>query len=138
MSCRGKAKTGELAPRFGKINDQSKYPPRSEWVCAHCGTHFFTRRPSHQHRYCSRRCHDDARRGAFPQVGRQGAYYRLWRKTVLERDAHQCRRCHATEHLHAHHKKRWKDHPELRYDVDNGITLCQGCHWKAHHRRPPQ
>jgi hypothetical protein len=32
--------------------------------------------------------------------------------------------------LEAHHIKTFKDHPELRYDVDNGILLC-----KAHHPR---
>lgn len=31
-----------------------------------------------------------------------------------------------------HHKKGWKDYPELRYDVDNCITLCRECHKLLH------
>lgn len=58
-----------------------------------------------------------------------GAYYE-WRKEVRDRDGHKCkignRDC--VERLETHHILSWRDHPELRYDVNNGITLC-----KFHH-----
>lgn len=57
-----------------------------------------------------------------------------WAKKVKERDGFQCVECGATEDLHAHHIKRWLDYPDLRYDLDNGKTLCSPCHERAHGR----
>ena len=38
-------------------------------------------------------------------------------------------------YLHAHHVREWEYFPALRYDVDNGITLCIPCHRKHHESR---
>lgn len=58
---------------------------------------------------------------------------KLWSRRVKERDGYKCRECGCDNGtLHSHHIKRWMDYPELRYDVDNGITLCEPCHQKAH------
>jgi 5-methylcytosine-specific restriction endonuclease McrA len=58
-------------------------------------------------------------------------YYR-WRKAVIERDGHKCTECGATEKLTAHHIKPWARHPEARYDLANGVTLCQEHHITKH------
>jgi len=55
-----------------------------------------------------------------------------WSKAVKERDGFACVECGETEKLHSHHIKRWMDYPELRYELDNGVTLCEACHQKAH------
>ena len=55
-----------------------------------------------------------------------------WAAKVKARDNWTCQKCGNTESLHAHHIKRWKDYRHLRYDVDNGITLCPPCHARAH------
>lgn len=57
-----------------------------------------------------------------------------WVKAVKDRDGWKCTKCGATDRLHAHHIKRWRDYPELRYDVSNGVTLCHECHEEAHGR----
>lgn len=52
-----------------------------------------------------------------------------WRKSVYERDNYSCVICNirGTE-LNAHHIKRFCEYPELRFCVDNGITLCEEHH----------
>jgi hypothetical protein len=48
---------------------------------------------------------------------------------VFERDGFTCQECGATKiFLNADHIKPWATHPDLRYDVDNGRTLCVPCH----------
>lgn len=65
-------------------------------------------------------------------VDRNSVEVRNWRISVLSRDGRQCQRCPSNKNLHAHHIAHWADFPHLRIDVDNGLTLCQPCHLKAH------
>jgi 5-methylcytosine-specific restriction endonuclease McrA len=52
-----------------------------------------------------------------------------WTKKVKERDG-KCLACGRKEKLHAHHILNFKDFPEKRFDLDNGMTLCVTCHNK--------
>lgn len=57
--------------------------------------------------------------------------YRHWRNAILEQDNHQCTECATKDtRLDAHHIKSFTHFPELRFEVDNGITLCVSCHTK--------
>lgn len=58
-----------------------------------------------------------------------------WRRLVFERDGYRCVECDDGGKLNAHHIKSWADHPDLRYDVENGVTLCIECHAKRHPER---
>lgn len=59
--------------------------------------------------------------------------YTDWRTAVFQRDDYTCRRCGTKGgKLHAHHVLRWATHPAARYEVDNGITLCQDDHARQH------
>jgi macrodomain Ter protein organizer (MatP/YcbG family) len=61
--------------------------------------------------------------------------YKLWRNAVFERDQYICQKCEKKGcYLNAHHKKTFKDYPELRTCIDNGITLCLECHRNEHRR----
>lgn len=55
-----------------------------------------------------------------------------WSQRVISRDGGACTECGAKEGLHAHHIKPFADHPELRWDENNGQTLCFRCHSKIH------
>ena len=54
-----------------------------------------------------------------------------WRKAVFSRDRYKCQECGKTGYLEAHHIKGWRDYPHLRFDIDNGSTLCRKCHKKT-------
>lgn len=55
-----------------------------------------------------------------------------WRKLVLKRDDYTCQVCGSTESLIAHHLDGYKDNSALATDVDNGVTVCKGCHIDFH------
>ena len=53
---------------------------------------------------------------------------RLWREAVFARDGYACQECGRKGRLQAHHVRDYADYPHLRFDVDNGVTLCVECH----------
>ena len=57
-----------------------------------------------------------------------------WRLKVFTKDSFTCVVCGDNRggNLNAHHKLSWKDYPEYRFDINNGITLCKKCHIKVH------
>src|SRR3990167_1453874 len=60
-----------------------------------------------------------------------------WRKTIYERDNYTCQECGArsgngkTIKLNADHIKPWSLFPELRFELNNGRTLCVESHKKT-------
>ena len=73
------------------------------------------------------------------RVERASYEYVQWRKAVFSRDKYTCQKCFAksgvdgkTVEIQAHHICNWSDNPDKRYDIDNGITLCESCHIQFH------
>lgn len=68
---------------------------------------------------------------------------KLWRLSIYERDNFTCQKCgQIGGKLQAHHIKDYWSYPKLRWDINNGITLCVDCHkktdnygWKSIHIR---
>jgi hypothetical protein len=63
---------------------------------------------------------------------RESIEMKEWRTMVFGRDSFACQMCFAKGvYLNAHHLKSFSKYPELRFEVSNGITLCQKCHDKT-------
>jgi 5-methylcytosine-specific restriction endonuclease McrA len=58
--------------------------------------------------------------------------YKAFRAAVRRRDKYKCQYpgCECKSKLKVHHIRRWSDAPLLRFNADNGITLC-----RTHHDR---
>ena len=55
--------------------------------------------------------------------------YRSWRMAVFTRDEFRCQGCGIVgTYITAHHIKSWAKYPKLRFEVNNGVTLCEECH----------
>ena len=77
--------------------------------------------------------HSYSKRKYFSTVERNTPEYKLWRLAVYKRDEFKCKKCGLKmnwkgKQLNAHHIRPWADYPVLRYDINNGITLCYKCH----------
>lgn len=63
---------------------------------------------------------------------------RFWKRTVLQRDEYVCQICgnKPTSGTTANHIKRFADFPDIRFEFNNGITLCKSCHILVTHHEP--
>lgn len=60
---------------------------------------------------------------------RSSGKYLNWRKAVFERDNYTCQCCGDNQTtLNAHHIENFSEKEDKRFDVENGITLCENCH----------
>jgi len=62
---------------------------------------------------------------------RKSLEYKLWRESVFIRDGYTCVWCGYKGYVEADHIKPFCGHPELRFSIDNGRTLCKDCHRKT-------
>jgi len=110
--------------------------------CISCGKLFFIS-PSSKQMYCNKECSRDATRkekninwkGGISRGYKTGYYskeYKDWRKEVFKRDNYTCQMCgQYGGYLTAHHIKSFAYYPGLRFDLNNGMTLCEICHSKT-------
>lgn len=64
-----------------------------------------------------------------PEDRTQDYRYKPFVLAVLKRDNFTCQKCGTVGgRLHVHHLDNFKNYPKLRYNPDNGITLCYSCH----------
>jgi len=90
-------------------------------------------------KYCSRECSARAQRvpdRRSPSYYHQREEYREWRLSVLARDGGACRWCEdggrkTRVGLEVHHLIPVSVHPDLVFEVDNGITLCRPHHMRT-------
>lgn len=109
-------------------------------ICVTCNLPFEVVKSQDWRKFCSRKCYAVTRTGANNNqwkggisserdVAKASREYAEWRLMVYRRDHFMCVLClKHCDKPHAHHLKRFSDFPELRYDVNNGATLCEPCH----------
>jgi hypothetical protein len=142
--CRGEWRTKNWT---GKRHPNFQDGPRV-LVCKHCSKKFRQRGTEaisefRKRKFCSMEC---AKHGQKRLTGKAHPLYKedsrrrnrrgkhgAWARAVISRDKATCKRCGARNvELHAHHIKPFHSHPEKRWDLDNGETLCHLCHWTEH------
>lgn len=59
--------------------------------------------------------------------------YKNWVRQVYAKDYYTCQCCGKNININkqAHHLYNFSDHENIRYDINNGITLCDECHYST-------
>lgn len=70
---------------------------------------------------------------------RKNSNHKEFSKIILKKDNYTCFICGQVgakykNRLVAHHLLLWSEYPKLRFEMYNGICLCEGCHKKVHKR----
>jgi len=76
------------------------------------------------------------------EFGRRSSAYKNWKKQIEKRDNSKCRidNQECKGRIESHHIFNWIDYPELRFIINNGITLCHFHHprkWEEEKRMIP-
>jgi len=88
-------------------------------------------------RFCSLECSGKGNsnwKGGITPINfkiRNSKDFQNWRIAVFERDDFTCQICEERGgKLRANHIKTFAKHPDLRFELSNGITICQDCDYR--------
>ena len=96
--------------------------------------------------YCSQKCKDQCplynlksdpfknTKLPYTYQEKQDFINEVLRRQEGEYNYNFCEKCYSTKNLYIHHEKPVKTHPLLTLDPDNGIVLCEECHYKIGHK----
>ena len=110
-----------------------------EVSCSFCGKKLLVTERQlsyYKRKFCSQECYWKWMRKKPDEC------YNEWRRQVFKRDRYTCQICGVNNensknvYLNAHHIKPKRLFPELKFSVENGITLCVDCHAEVHKRQP--
>jgi len=118
----------------------------SQWAgnCIHCGRKLIANNPNVKEQTSKRHSGEKSNfwKGGITEkhlAVRCSSRYKRWRKSIFERDNYTCVLCGfkfargltGNVRLNADHIKPFSLFPELRFELDNGRTLCVDCHRKT-------
>lgn len=84
--------------------------------------------------FCSTKCANGYRnegKTSLQKTIRESKPYKEWRTSIFTRDDFRCVLCKTGGRIQADHIKPFALYPELRFNLDNGRTLCIECHKKT-------
>lgn len=138
-----------------KCHNEAMVIPKEKLNCHDCGKEYELHKSYlrvRKSRFCSKACQDNASMKIFGAASRnfkgnpktlkrprKGAQWKRWRKSVYKRDNYTCRMCGVVSDsnlsipLHPHHIRQFAFYTELRFDIDNGVTVCLPCHKSIPH-----
>jgi 5-methylcytosine-specific restriction endonuclease McrA len=117
---------------FSQVTRDLRYV-RKIAICRYCKNEF-EHTPKFKRLFCSRFCartsfRKENARSTPNELARKSLEYKNWRIAVFTRDNFTCQNCEQIGNkLEAHHIHSFAKHKELRFDANNGITLCPPCH----------
>lgn len=112
--------------RISNIIDEYENIINRYKICMECGDIYYN--TSKNSKFC-KRCRSDKDKDK-----RRSLEYINWRNSVFSRDNYTCQCCKDNKggNLNAHHKNSYTCYENERYNIDNGVTLCEDCHQKFH------
>lgn len=124
---------------YHRGKNSPRWKEKIKKICLNCHKSFKVKPSEIDSKFCCQKCywgyavnekHWNWKGGiAWPF----GAKLKEWVKTIYKRDNYTCQICGAGQdkkknRLEAHHIYPKHKYPELVYNLDNGITLCQEHH----------
>ncbi len=127
----------------GRISKKKGIRNRLTLTCVQCGIDFYVVKSQSYRKCCGLNCQKKYLSGSGnyrwikdrsllkdDYHDRGGQLHREWSRSVKNRDGWKCKISNSdcSGKVFAHHILTWRDHEELRYEVNNGITLCHFHH----------
>jgi hypothetical protein len=104
-------------------------------ACLNCEKPIYTpKKLLETKKFCSISCRDIYWREHVNrnQDWRDYPEYDIWRKNVYKRDFWKCKICNNKRKINAHHILDGNSYENLRFDINNGIVLCEKHHIQLH------
>lgn len=113
----------------GKCNHEFMVSPDAFLRGSHCNKCGTEKRSGKNHYKYNFSLTDEDRKARDIQNGE----IRKWRDKIYLRDDYTCQVCNIKgRKLNAHHLNSWNYYEKERFNINNGITLCENCHREFH------
>jgi len=127
---RGNKHTKETKRKIGKKNKGKHFSPKTEFRKGHKPNEE-TKKKLIKNNPMRGKTHWCWKGGITPinDKIRRSKVYKGWRTACFKRDNWTCNNCNKIGgKLHAHHIKSFAKYPKLRFEIRNGVTVCENCH----------